>query len=78
MTNEATEQDPLEYVRQRLQDMKPAQLARIAVDADLTERTLYNVMKGERDVKYGTVKKVHKALKDAEAVEAQAATNGHP
>lgn len=70
MTNEAIEQDPLAYVRQRLQDMQPAQLARIAVAATLTERTLYNVIKGERDVKYGTVMKVHKALKDVEAAEA--------
>lgn len=70
MTNDAIEQDPLEYVRQRLQGMPPAQLARIAVAAHITERTLYNVMKAERDVKYGTVKKVHKALKDVETAEA--------
>ena len=78
MTTETLEQDMLDYVREHLKALPSGQLLRLAVDTDMSERTVRNVMKGVRDVKYTTVKRLHKALKDAEASEAQAATHGNP
>lgn len=66
----ATTDDPLAYVRQRLKEMPANQRPRLAVDVGTTQRTIYNIMNGVRDAKYSTVMKLHKALKEAEALEA--------
>lgn len=70
MSTEPLAGDPLLYVRQRLKDMPAGDLPKLAVQVATTQRTLYNMMKGERDAKYSTVMKVYKALKNAEAAEA--------
>lgn len=67
MTTETLEADPLEYVRQRLKDMPVADLTRVALAAETSTRTVYNIIKGERDAKYGTVMALHKVLKAEEA-----------
>lgn len=69
MTTDTLEQDPLDYVRQRLQAMNTEQQTRLALDTKITPRTIYNVIKGERDAKHSTVMKLYKALKDAAAAE---------
>lgn len=66
----APDVDPLGYVRQRLREMAPSERPRLAVDVGTTQRTIYNIMDGERDAKYSTVMKLHKALKEIDAAAA--------
>jgi hypothetical protein len=72
MTIETVDADPLEFVRQRLKEMPASDQARIALAAATSSRTVYNIIKGERDAKYGTVMALHKAIKDADAAAAGA------
>lgn len=54
--------DQLEFVRKKLAGMDPKQVLRVAADAELSIRTVYNVANSDRDVYYSTVKKLHDVL----------------
>lgn len=59
------ESDPLGYVRGQLATLKEKALTVIAVKADLTVRTLYNIRDG-KEAKYSTVIKLRDVLRAAE------------
>ena len=69
----STEVDHLEYVRKRLSAMDSSELPRLAVDAKMTQRTIYNVINGRAGTRYSTVMNLYRALKRADKAKARLA-----
>lgn len=67
------EVDHLEYVRQRLRVMDSSELPRLAVDANITQRTIYNVINGKAGARYSTVINLYHALQRADKAKAKPA-----
>jgi hypothetical protein len=63
----------LDFVREQLNALPAGELPRLAVEADMTERTVRNVKAAKRGVQYDTVKRLYKILSEARAAEAAAA-----
>lgn len=59
-----TNQDPLAYVVGQLKGMKAPEIARLAIECGMTERTVRNVRNG-KGVHYETVRKLHENLQAA-------------
>lgn len=63
MTTKTVEVDYIGYVRQRLDDMPTSAWNRVAADAEVSIRTLYNLRDNKVDPAYSTVKKLYDLLK---------------
>jgi DNA-binding phage protein len=63
----ATEQDHLEFVRERLRTMSRSDLERVAAQAGITSRTLYYMIEEKFDgARYRTVMNVHRVITEAD------------
>lgn len=69
----SAEVDHLEYVRKRLSAMDSSELPRLAVDANMTQRTIYNVINGRAGTRYSTVMNLYHALQRADKAKAKPA-----
>ena len=65
-----SEQDPLEFVRERMKNMTVAQRTQIALNAGVAYRTVQSLMNGSRDTRYNNVIGLRDALLAAEEAKA--------
>lgn len=68
MTNPTTDEEsgPIIYVRERIVAMPKKSWTRLAADAEVSLRTLYNLSKPGSSAHYNTVMKLHDFLKKSD------------
>lgn len=69
-TTPTTGNGPIDYVRKRLSTMGSKEITRLAADADIAMRSVYNIRDGG-NARYNTVMTLHGLLKKQRATPAK-------